>query len=454
MTSPEVRDSQEKSVLTPLLGEGRKRDRLVSWSHQPRERNMSTFQLAVWVYLCVNGGPYGMEEAVLNSSPRVLLLVLIAVGIAWCAPLALVSCELAAAFDSSCGGVIEWIRLAFGNCMGVCAAWAYLLANLFDNCMYPMLVGGYVADALNLSPEMRHSVQLSVSMAVCALATGINCMGIQAAGVAASCLTACIIIPPIVIICVTLPKADPHEWISDIGRVDWSVMCGIVLWNFSGWEDLGNLATVVVNPQKAFPQAMGTGIIMMLLPTIVLWMMCISAQPDLSEWNENYLNTIASMFGGVWLRILVTLGAAVGLFCNLLGQQLVSGEAMCYCAKRGWLPKVFAKTTAQNSTPYVALITCGLAIGGLQFAPGGFPVMSQMWTCLYLFIVLGLLAAFLKLRVYSPPDLPKKSPSYVDRPFVAGGPAIWHAVSLALLPLGVVLVNFYFLITQLTGSSG
>lgn len=66
-----------------------------------RPRTVGTLQLAVWVFLCVNGGPYGVEEVVASTSPFVLIAAIFLVPWLWCFPVALVTAELSTAYTHS-----------------------------------------------------------------------------------------------------------------------------------------------------------------------------------------------------------------------------------------------------------------------------------------------------------------------------------------------------------------
>ena len=81
-------------------------------SQEPAPKLSST-QLAVWIFLCVNGGPYGIEEAVKASSPLTLLVTLSVIPILWCFPTAMMASELSACMPESNGGMIEWARFAY-----------------------------------------------------------------------------------------------------------------------------------------------------------------------------------------------------------------------------------------------------------------------------------------------------------------------------------------------------
>merc|ERR1712150_173127 len=80
---------------------------------QPK-RTMSTFQLAVWVYLCVNAGPYGIESVLTATSPLILLGSILIIPWFWCLPTALITAELSVSYPNSNGGMIEWAECELG----------------------------------------------------------------------------------------------------------------------------------------------------------------------------------------------------------------------------------------------------------------------------------------------------------------------------------------------------
>jgi hypothetical protein len=121
-SSPEAREDQ------PLL------------QAHTRPRTVGTIQLAIWVFLCANGGAYGAEEIVASTSPVILIVAILLVPWVWCLPVALVTAELSTAFSNSSGGMIEWAGKAFGLRFSIVSSLFYWASNTTDNSMYSILI--------------------------------------------------------------------------------------------------------------------------------------------------------------------------------------------------------------------------------------------------------------------------------------------------------------------------
>jgi len=126
--------------------------------------------------------------------------------------------------------VVDWASRAWGQGAGRLVGYAYLLANFFDNCMYPMLVTNYIQSwALGSSSDATDThfsdpARLAVSLTVCLLAVGLNCMGLEVAGYAVVAFSTVILAPLLLMSGMALPYVSPASWGSDQASTDWSVM--------------------------------------------------------------------------------------------------------------------------------------------------------------------------------------------------------------------------------------
>eukprot|EP00808_Paulinella_micropora_P017805 g78221.t1 len=461
---------------SPLIGSG-------GIAHRPR--TISRLTLAIWIFFAVNGGPYGIEQAVQSSSPLVALVALLVIPLAWCYPIAVVTIELSVAYMDSEGGLIDWTRHAFGDRCAKLVAFQYLLANFCDNSCYPILCASYICGLLNVDEAAYFWLPRAIAAVVVFKATCLNLMGLDIAGTAAWVLFVFIMAPVVLLTVFTLPYLHPPDWFHAppdfLYSTDWTTMFALIFWVYSGWEDMGNLADAVNNPAKSFPTAIFLAIALVTVGTIAPTMLSVSVQPDVSQWSDGYFETIAEQVGNRFLALAVGLGGALGLFSNFLAQQLVSSQALHFTSVQGWTPEVFSRTRG-DFTPYVSIIFCG-SICLLIGVSGSFTFLAELWTLLYCMTMLWIFAAFIKLRLLFPisskpqsdrakdadvsssiraaygatdaelqsianGDLQSAPSSGLDRPYVAGGDSLVAAILLILPPSSLVLLNLYFFVNK------
>jgi hypothetical protein len=70
-----------------------------------RARTLTVLPLAAFVFYSVSGGPFGIEGAVVSSSPFHAILGFLIMPFFWCLPEALITAELSTAFPVSAGSV-------------------------------------------------------------------------------------------------------------------------------------------------------------------------------------------------------------------------------------------------------------------------------------------------------------------------------------------------------------
>lgn len=401
--------------------------------HHDDKRIMGPIQLAVWVYLCVNAGPYGVEAAVAGTPPLVLLVFLISVPFLWCLPIALVSSELSSTFHDSSGGLLVWAFHAFGDDTCAVVSLIYMITNFCDNCMYPLLAANYIASLLGVDSELY---LVLLRLAVVCVAVLVNGYGLEVAGRTAGALVVLFLAPMMVLSILALPYVDMTDWVeyspSELAGESSMSLFGLVLWMLSGFEDLGNMVESVRNPQRTYVLAMTLSIILMMVFMVIPVFFSISVQPVRSQWSDSYFADIATIVGGRALNIAVSLGATLGLFSNLLAQLLVSAQALHYTAKHGWVPRVFEYIGKDGHTPLVSLLGCGAVVAVMQL--GNLTAVAELWTIFYSMTIVSVLASFLRLRWLYPVD-----GEGLHRPFKAGSRVA--AVFMVVPPFAIVIVN-------------
>ena len=174
-----------------------------------KTRSMTALQLAVWIYVCVNGGPYGIEEAASSNPPLYLLIALLVIPWMWCFPLAMITSELSSRYPESSGGIGTWVMTAFGKDVGAIVAFTYIVTNVFDSSLYPMLMAKYLVPKAS-----SHWIWTAISMCPIVTATAINCQGVEIAGKTAIVLSVCTILPIMLLCAFEVSYFDVSNWVN------------------------------------------------------------------------------------------------------------------------------------------------------------------------------------------------------------------------------------------------
>ena len=124
------------------------------------------------------GGYYGIEDSVVSAGARMTLLGLLVLPWIWSLPIALMTAELGSMIPEA-GGYVVWIHRAFGPFWAHQNAVWNLVANAFDNALYPVMF----VDYLRYFPAFRQTglKRWLVSVSMLTSVTGLNLLGVDGA---------------------------------------------------------------------------------------------------------------------------------------------------------------------------------------------------------------------------------------------------------------------------------
>lgn len=166
-------------------------------------------------FFSVCGGDYGIEDAVGAAGPFWTLLGLLIVPWLWSLPIALMTAELGAMIPDM-GGPVVWVDRAFGPFVAHCNAYTHLVANFFDNALYPVMFADYLREfhpALCFDGLPRYL--LSASMLVCV--TLLNVAGVANVADVSTLFTVLVVSPFFALVICGLPTLDPSAWLIGSG---------------------------------------------------------------------------------------------------------------------------------------------------------------------------------------------------------------------------------------------
>ena len=131
-------------------------------SDLPPLSQLSWPQLAVVAYMLQCGGAYGIEQAVGAGGASGVILALIALGLLYALPQALMTAELAAAFPVS-GSSLYWVEAALGERWALVNAVCLSVGMIFDAALWPGLLTSYMVDLVPAlsDPATAFALQLA-----------------------------------------------------------------------------------------------------------------------------------------------------------------------------------------------------------------------------------------------------------------------------------------------------
>jgi amino acid transporter len=192
-----------------------------------------------------------------------------------------------------------------------------------------------------------------------------------------------------------------------------------VLWNYSGWDNVGTFAEEVEDPQRNYPRALGITSPLVAAIYLLPLVAGVAVTSDPGAWNESAgWPTIARAAGGPMLGALLAATALVSAW-SLFNSQLLSVSRVPYVmARDGWLPFVLARVSSRGIPTAALLASCLVAAALAAFTFENLIVLDVL---LYSASVLLEVLALIVLR--------RKYPDAV-RPFrIPGG---WPVLTLVV----------------------
>ncbi|XP_062076703.1 probable polyamine transporter At3g13620 [Humulus lupulus] len=370
-------------------------------------KKLALLPLVFLIYFEVSGGPYGEESAVGATGPLFAILGFLVFPFIWSIPEALITAELATAFPGN-GGFVIWAHHAFGPFWGsLMGAWKFL-SGVINLASYPVLCVDYLKLVIPiLSSGFPRYVAIFVSTLVLSF---LNYTGLSIVGYTAVTLGIVSLLPFLVMTLFAIPMIEPVRWLS-LGqkgvKKDWTLFFNTLFWNLNFWDNASTLAGEVDQPQKTYPKALFSAVILSCFGYLIPLMAATGAIPlNQEDWADGYLATVAEMIAGKWLKIWIELGAVLSVVGLYEAQLTSSAYQVLGMAELGFLPRIFGARSQWFNTPWLGIListVVPLVVSYMDFAD----IISSA-NFLYSLGMLLEFASFLWLR--------RKSPE-VKRPF-------------------------------------
>ena len=206
----------------------------------------------------------------------------------------------------------------------------------------------------------------------------------------------------------------------------------VLFFAFAGFETALGASGEIKNPKRTVPLSICIGavvvlIIYLLLQTVVQGVL----GTQLVANKDAPLAAVADKIIGPAGATVLLLCAAVSCFGNVTLDILCTPRSLFAGANDGLFPKFLSKVHPKFATPYLAVITYGLAIFIFSIA-GGFQQLAIMASAIILLIYLAVILATIKLRLQKPKGDEKhfKAPGGWITPLAGIAAILWLLSSL------------------------
>ncbi len=313
--------------------------------------------------------------------------------------LILVFAEVSSRFEQT-GGPYLYVHSAFGPLPAFVIGWLLMLTRLFS---YATLINllilylSFFSEAFN-----QPVVRVSLIIAITALITYFNWIGVRNTAKVSNALTVAKLVPLALFIIigmffidVELLAAGPSPSLTDF-----SASALLLIFAFGGFEAGLVNSGEIENPKKNLPFGLITAAAVIAIFYMLIQVVSIGTLPSLAT-SEKPLADAASGFMGWWGGMFITIGAVVSIL-GTLNVQILSGSRLPYALSlENQLPKLFSKVHPKFATPWVSLLFFSFLVAFVAIVWG---FMSSLAVSVIARLILYALvcASLIRLRKISP----------------------------------------------------
>jgi amino acid transporter len=382
------------------------------------------------MYLTISGGAYGIEEAVHIGGPGLTLLLCLLVPAMVSLPTALMAAELTALFPLE-GGFYVWVKQGLGDFAGFVEAYLTLLYTAVDMALYPVLFASYLSFVL--PADATGQVFLAIAMVwACGL---LNILGVRPVGSASILLMAVLLAPMAALVVAGLPHL-PHWHAAAVASGGGNALnalgltLAIVIWNFSGWENLSVVAAEIKSAPRTYARAVAIVLPLVVIGYVAPIAVATAIEGDPARWSLGAFATIGARLGGPLLGQSLALGGMVSALAIFQAALLWVSRMPFVMAQEGYLPRALTSVWARGDTPWKAILACCVVCTLLL--PLGFSALVLLDVAFYMAALVLELIALIRLRRLRP----QRGALFV----IGGGPAVLYG--LAAAPLAAWVATF------------
>jgi amino acid transporter len=399
-------------------------------------RRLSLPSLVCLVYLAVSGGAYGIEDAVGLAGPRLTLLLCALIPLTLSLPTALMAAELTELIPLE-GGFYYWVKTGLGPFAGFAEVYLTLLFTAVDTAIYPVLFATYLSFVFPLNA----AGQMALGIALVWCSGMLNLVGARIVGITSILFTVALLAPFLAMVIIGAPHLinwqTPRQ---ALAGGDWLVMLGggltVVMWNFSGWENLSVVAGEIEAPQRNYLRAISIALPMVVLGYLLPLAVTLPGASATAHWRTGWFAAEGERLGGPLLRVAIGLGGVVSAFAMFAAAMLWVSRLPFVLAGEGYLPRALAQLWETRAVPARSILMCCVVFTLL--VPLGFMTLVVLDVFFYMLALALEMVALIRLRRLHP----NRDGLFV----IAGGTLGLYAVVAA--PLITWLATFGFAATH------
>jgi len=324
-------------------------------------KKISLVPLVGIIFFTVSGGAFGLEELVSSAGPGIAMVLLIATPLLWSLPVALMVSEMSSMLPLH-GGYYRWVYFALGRFWGFQQGWWIWIFTFVDMSIYPVLFADY---ARYFFPDLSGGQHWLVCLLVIFSSLAINLLGAHSVGRSSVLAFVIINIPFLLLAFLGLSKMQHVPWVpwtpGTQGLMETiGIGLAVVLWNYSGWDNVSTFAGEVDNPRRNYPLALFISVPLITFLYIFPIGVGIGATNNWSEWQTGDIARVADQVVGSWLGVMVSLGVMFSVWSLFNSQLLYTSRLPFAMAEDGFFPKWIAKRNYRWGTPHFSLFSCSL----------------------------------------------------------------------------------------------
>ena len=309
--------------------------------------------------------------------------------------IALCFAEVGSRFDKT-GGPYLPARAAFGRFVGFEVGWMMWFTRVTSQASVAnglALALAFYWPALAAGPP-RMSLIAALTIAL----TWINVRGIKQSSWLVNALTIGKLAPLAIFILVGVWYIDPARFsaLPAVSQQQLSSALILLIFAYGGYEVTGVLAGEAVNPRRDVPFAFVATLITVAIVMSLTSVVATGVLPDLGA-SRTPLADGAALFLGAAGALLVSIGSAVSMSGNNMGQILNGSRTLFALAENGDLPKWFARVHPSYQTPSNAILFTA-AVALTLALTGSFVALAAVSAIARLVMYLAVCASTLVLR--------------------------------------------------------
>jgi amino acid transporter len=389
----------------------------------PSRKALGLPALVCVMYLVVSGGAYGLEDAVRLAGPKLAILLCLAVPLTLSIPTALMAAELTALMPLE-GGFYFWVKEALGPFWGFAEAYLTILYTAVDMAIYPVLFAAYLTFLIPLGPVG----QAAIGVAVVWLSGMLNLAGVRPVGNASITLAAILFAPFAALVAIGFPHlwhftmpAAPMFGVDPLGAIGAGLT--VVIWNFSGWENLSVVSAEIENPRRNYVRAIAVALPIIVAGYVLPLMVCLSGASGTAHWQEGSFALEGLRIGGPMLGGALAIGGGLMSFAVFQAAMLWVSRMPFVLSHEGYLPRPLRDIWVATATPWKSIVLCCVVFTLL--IPLGFVALVVLDVFFYMAALALEMIALVRLRKLAPRR---------EGLFMVGGGAIGLAL-VVMLPI-------------------